>query len=495
MKKTFILLLTCLIVNAVAAQIVQKETVYFGFDKFKINNTINDQLTESINKINPESIIQIEITGHTDSDGNEGYNQSLSNKRAMEVYNFFLNNGIVEGKLQMTYSGEKKPIALNNNKMNKSKNRRVEILIEYIDSEKEAFNTKMRAFTVSFDEYLINPKLDTMIILDNKGTILHIPKNCFVDATGELIQETVNLKYREFKNSADMAFSKIPMMYDEESFFNSSGMFEIEGNANGKPVNIAAQKQIVIDYALAKQNPDIQFFNLNEVNQKWEKVQEIEPINLKINNSDIETKKVWVDGNLVQEQEWVDGELVKDNNWNAEFWENAQDSVFVDTAFFNNRQNFQPLIIEDDGNRDSGTLLAEGMNVGHTYPAIIKGLNIDNFGVYNCDQIYRVKDRVSIAAKYIDKEGQTIKSASVLSMIDLNYNGAFSFAPRQFICSATGENALVLFTKKGKIYLLDKEQFKEMNIKKSGEYIFTMKDMTEEIKNTDDLATYLGIDM
>ncbi len=78
-------------------------------------------------------------------------------------------------------------------------------------------------------------------------------------------------------------------------------------------------------------------------------------------------------------------------------------------------------------------------------------------------------------------------------MMDLNYNGAFSFDPKRFTCSGTGKNALVLFTKSGKLYIMEPSKFKEMNILKSGTYTFTMKEMTHEIKSSDDLAKYLGI--
>jgi hypothetical protein len=83
----------------------------------------------------------------------------------------------------------------------------------------------------------------------------------------------------------------------------------------------------------------------------------------------------------------------------------------------------------------------------------------------------------------------------VLSLIDLQYNGAFSFDPGNFICDANGQNVLALFTKKGELYLLEKDDFAKMNIQKSGQQTFTMKNMTNEIKNAKDLANHLGIAM
>ena len=78
-------------------------------------------------------------------------------------------------------------------------------------------------------------------------------------------------------------------------------------------------------------------------------------------------------------------------------------------------------------------------------------------------------------------------------MIDLNYNGAFSFDPKSFTCSATGKNVLLLFTTSKKIYAVNSDNFSAMKIKSSGNYSFTMTDMTEIIKNTIDLENFLGL--
>src|ERR1035437_1263446 len=112
----------------------------------------------------------------------------------------------------------------------------------------------------------------------------------------------------------------------------------------------------------------------------------------------------------------------------------------------------------NDGDRTSGTLIGDGWscgNPGHTYPEIVKGLNVGSFGVYNCDQIYRPENKIDIIARYIDTEGKEINLLHVLSLIDLKYNGAFSFDPQSFTCNPKGKNVLALFTKTGDLYLLD----------------------------------------
>jgi OOP family OmpA-OmpF porin len=67
------------------------------------------------------------IEGHTDSDGSNALNQTLSENRAAAVKNFLVENGIVADRLTSTGFGETKPIASNKTKKGKAQNRRVEV--------------------------------------------------------------------------------------------------------------------------------------------------------------------------------------------------------------------------------------------------------------------------------------------------------------------------------------------------------------------------------
>ena len=75
----------------------------------------------------PDSTIQ--VIGHTDSDGEAGFNQQLSESRANAVAGVLLNNGISNARVQAFGRGESQPVASNLNPQGKSQNRRVEIVI------------------------------------------------------------------------------------------------------------------------------------------------------------------------------------------------------------------------------------------------------------------------------------------------------------------------------------------------------------------------------
>jgi outer membrane protein OmpA-like peptidoglycan-associated protein len=74
---------------------------------------------------------KLEIEGHTDSTGSDAYNQLLSQTRAESVRNFLVEQGIPTGRIPSTQGfGRTKPIAPNDTRANREKNRRVDIVIE-----------------------------------------------------------------------------------------------------------------------------------------------------------------------------------------------------------------------------------------------------------------------------------------------------------------------------------------------------------------------------
>ena len=75
----------------------------------------------------PDSTIQ--IIGHTDSDGEAGFNQQLSEGRANAVSSVLINNGVSPSRIQSFGRGESQPVSSNLNPQGKAQNRRVEIVI------------------------------------------------------------------------------------------------------------------------------------------------------------------------------------------------------------------------------------------------------------------------------------------------------------------------------------------------------------------------------
>jgi outer membrane protein OmpA-like peptidoglycan-associated protein len=69
------------------------------------------------------------VTGHTDFDGTDEYNQSLSERRAESVSDYTMGQGVNSSRLSVIGLGELEPIASNETVEGKQLNRRVEIAI------------------------------------------------------------------------------------------------------------------------------------------------------------------------------------------------------------------------------------------------------------------------------------------------------------------------------------------------------------------------------
>jgi outer membrane protein OmpA-like peptidoglycan-associated protein len=102
--------------------------VLFEFNDWKLKPKAADALAAVQEMFNRAKDKDIRIEGHTCSVGTDEYNLELSNKRAQSVADYFINTvGISKDNIHIQYHGEKFPVASNDTKKGRIKNRRVEI--------------------------------------------------------------------------------------------------------------------------------------------------------------------------------------------------------------------------------------------------------------------------------------------------------------------------------------------------------------------------------
>lgn len=80
----------------------------------------------------------IMIAGHTDSDGTEGYNQKLSERRAQAVADYLKSLNVSGARLKTIGYGESQPVQSNDTAAGKQANRRVEVAITANEKMKQA---------------------------------------------------------------------------------------------------------------------------------------------------------------------------------------------------------------------------------------------------------------------------------------------------------------------------------------------------------------------
>ncbi len=98
-------------------------------DKLKVASLVQlDELVVILKKYEAANLI---IGGHTDSQGTDEYNITLSQKRTESVKTYLMGKGIMESRLTATGYGESTPIATNETSIGRAKNRRVELKTSY----------------------------------------------------------------------------------------------------------------------------------------------------------------------------------------------------------------------------------------------------------------------------------------------------------------------------------------------------------------------------
>ena len=103
--------------------------IHFEFDKAILLSSSFAELEKLTIQMNNQPDFNIEIRGHTDNQGNDIYNQKLSEARAQAVVNYLVGNGISKERLSFKGYGESLPVTENETENGRQLNRRVELLV------------------------------------------------------------------------------------------------------------------------------------------------------------------------------------------------------------------------------------------------------------------------------------------------------------------------------------------------------------------------------
>lgn len=110
-------------------KVVQLKNIFFDTDRSELLPRSNVELDKLVQILRENSKMEIEIIGHTDNLGDFNYNMTLSRKRATQVMEYLIRNGIENKRLQANGYGSTQPIASNDNEELRKLNRRVEFRI------------------------------------------------------------------------------------------------------------------------------------------------------------------------------------------------------------------------------------------------------------------------------------------------------------------------------------------------------------------------------
>lgn len=114
--------------EVVEAPAIEKYMVFFDFDRSDITIEAADILQKVAENAEKGKVTRIELTGHADRAGKEGYNQKLSARRAEAVKKQLVRLGLPASDIVTSAKGETSPLVSTNDGVREPQNRRVEIV-------------------------------------------------------------------------------------------------------------------------------------------------------------------------------------------------------------------------------------------------------------------------------------------------------------------------------------------------------------------------------
>jgi OmpA-OmpF porin, OOP family len=105
------------------------KNVFFATGSAKLLPKSFKALDEAAKLLKSDETLMVDIDGHTDSQGNEEKNQTLSDNRAAAVKNYLVSKGIADARLKSTGYGSSKPVGDNKTAAGRASNRRTELAV------------------------------------------------------------------------------------------------------------------------------------------------------------------------------------------------------------------------------------------------------------------------------------------------------------------------------------------------------------------------------
>jgi OmpA-OmpF porin, OOP family len=106
--------------------------IHFYFNSIYLKPGAQEQIDSIANFLQSHPRVEIEIAGHTDDEGPEDFNITLSEGRARSILKYLITQGIAPDRMIAKGYGESIPIDRGITKAAKKRNRRVEFIVRAV---------------------------------------------------------------------------------------------------------------------------------------------------------------------------------------------------------------------------------------------------------------------------------------------------------------------------------------------------------------------------
>ncbi|HVE80044.1 MAG TPA: OmpA family protein [Gemmatimonadaceae bacterium] len=110
-------------------QVTFASGLLFDFDSSVLRSEARTNLAELARSFDKYPDTELVIVGHTDADGDDAYNQRLSERRAAAARDFLVSRGVAAARVSPAGRGETEPVSANDSVDGRQANRRVEVAI------------------------------------------------------------------------------------------------------------------------------------------------------------------------------------------------------------------------------------------------------------------------------------------------------------------------------------------------------------------------------
>lgn len=117
------------LVPIVVGNSVVLKNIFYATDSYELLESSFVELNTLVRLLEENPTLSIVVEGHTDNQGSEQYNMTLSEKRAGAVVDYLKEKGIESARLQAKGYGFSRPLETNDTEEGRAKNRRTEIKI------------------------------------------------------------------------------------------------------------------------------------------------------------------------------------------------------------------------------------------------------------------------------------------------------------------------------------------------------------------------------
>lgn len=221
---------------AFGSETTEYYTAHFEHDADKLSKTELLKLKAHFDELSISDAYEVTITGHTDDNGSDAYNQQLSERRSKFIFYSLLYFGLDEGLVSIDWKGESAPAELSTSNAGRAKNRRVEI-----ELKRYTFNSTsdlQNALSSNTTQTFTLDAQSNQLIVGNEGVQVSVPANSFVNANGEIETGSVTLNLKEaltFGSFHDYNLSTT----SGSQLLETGGMVYLEAtNENGEPLSL-----------------------------------------------------------------------------------------------------------------------------------------------------------------------------------------------------------------------------------------------------------------